>query len=154
MFNVGDYTFAPYKVVWREQAAGLTVAVAEPVESGALVPDHKLMMVDFQDRDEAHYLCAVLNTSPARFVVLSYGVTIQMDTHVLENVRVPRYEPANTTHRQLAVLSQQAHEATAVGEVARVREIEAEIDTLAAQLWGLTEAELREIQESLEELAS
>ena len=33
-----------------------------------------------------------------------------------------------------------------------MREIEAEIDWLAAQLWGLTDAELQEIQESLAEL--
>ena len=37
-------------------------------------------------------------------------------------------------------------------DAARVREIEVEIDGLTAELWGLTEAELREIQESLEEL--
>jgi len=152
IFNVGDYTFAPYKVVWREQAAGLTVAVVESVEAEAVVPDHKLMLVDLQDRDEAHYLCAALNSPPARFVVLSYGVTIQMDTHVLENVCVPRYNPADFIHRQLAALSQQAHAATAAEDLTRAREIEAEIDELAARLWGLTEAELREIQESLEEL--
>ena len=58
----------------------------------------------------------------------------------------------NPTHHQLAALSQQAHEATAAGDAARVQEIEAEIDQLAAKLWGLTEEELREIQESLEEL--
>jgi len=52
----------------------------------------------------------------------------------------------------LAALSQQAHEATAAGDAVRVREIEVEIDRLAAELWGLTEEELREIQESLEEL--
>ena len=152
IFNVGDYTFAPYKVVWREQAAGLTVAVAELIETEIVVPDHKLMMVDFRQRDEAHYLCSALNSSPARLVVLSYGVTIQMDTHVLENVCIPRYDPTNPTHRQLAALSQQAHEATAAGDTARVREIEAEIDGLTAELWGLTERELREIQESLGEL--
>ena len=38
------------------------------------------------------------------------------------------------------------------GDAARVREIEAEVDRLAARLWGLTDAELREIQESLAEL--
>ena len=32
------------------------------------------------------------------------------------------------------------------------REIEAKVDRLAAQLWGVTDAELREIQESLVEL--
>jgi hypothetical protein len=65
-----------------------------------------------------------------------------------------------STQCQLAALSQQAHAATAAGDpsaaprasTARVREIEAEIDRLAAELWGLTEAEVREIQESLEEL--
>jgi acyl carrier protein phosphodiesterase len=55
-------------------------------------------------------------------------------------------------HRQLAAFSQQAHEATAVRDTERVREIEAAIDRLAAELWGLTEAELQEIRESLEEL--
>jgi SAM-dependent methyltransferase len=152
MFNVGGYTFAPYKVVWREQAAGLMVAMAGPLATGIIVPDHKLMMVDCQDKDEAHYLCATLNSSLAQLIVLSYGVTIQMDTHVLENVSVLRYDLTNPTHRQLAALSQQAHEATAAEDAARVRKIEAEIDVLAAQLWGLTEAELWEIQESLAEL--
>jgi hypothetical protein len=33
-----------------------------------------------------------------------------------------------------------------------VQEIEAAIDRLAAELWGLTEEELQEIRESLEEL--
>jgi hypothetical protein len=44
------------------------------------------------------------------------------------------------------------HTATAVEDAARVREIEAEIDRLAAELWGLSEQELEEIQRSLEEL--
>ena len=38
------------------------------------------------------------------------------------------------------------------GDAARVWEVEAEVDRLAARLWGLTDAELREIQESLAEL--
>jgi len=33
------------------------------------------------------------------------------------------------------------------------REIEAEIDALAASIWGLTEEELRDIQRSLQKLA-
>ena len=49
-------------------------------------------------------------------------------------------------------LSKQAHAATAVGDAAQVEAIDAEIDRLAAQLWGLTEEELEEIQRNLEEL--
>ncbi len=42
--------------------------------------------------------------------------------------------------------------ATTAGDAARVREIEAEIDQLAAELWGFSQQELEEIQRSLEEL--
>lgn len=151
VFNVGDYTFAPYKVVWREQAARLTVAVAESGDK-VMVPDHKLMMVACASRNQAHYLCAVLNSAPAEFVVASYAVAIQMDTHILEHLNIPRYDSADATHRRLATLSQRAHAAASAEDAAKLTALEAEIDHLAAQLWGLGEAELKDIQESLAEL--
>jgi hypothetical protein len=52
----------------------------------------------------------------------------------------------------LAALSQQAHTATAAGDAARVGEIEAEIDRLAAELWGLTEEEQLEVYGAAVEL--
>ena len=39
-----------------------------------------------------------------------------------------------------------AHEATAAGDTAQVREIEVEIDRLAAGLWGISEQELEEVE--------
>lgn len=73
-------------------------------------------------------------------------------THVMKHVAVPSYDPTNSTHVQLAALSQQAHAAAATDDAPRIKAIESEIDRLAAQLWGLSDAELREIQESLAEL--
>ena len=35
---------------------------------------------------------------------------------------------------------------------AKLREVEEEVDERAAELWGLTQAELKEIKKSLEEL--
>jgi hypothetical protein len=155
MFNVGDYTFAPYKVVWPNIGSELACAVVSSDKGKCVVPQHIITLVAFEDAGEAHYMCALLNSSPANFALQSYsqkGGKSFGTPHVLENIRIPHYDPTNPTHCQLAALSQQAHQATAAGDAARVREIEAEIDRLAAQLWGLTEAELREIQESLEEL--
>jgi len=152
MFNVGDYTLAPHKVVWREQASLLTAAVVSG-EPHAIAPDHKLMMVAFDAEFPAHYLCAVLNSSPAQFVVLSYAVNIQMGPHILENVRVPRFEPDNPVHQRLAQLSRAAHQEVLADNAGRVREIELEISELSGRLWGLTAEELKEIQRSLEELA-
>ena len=159
MFAVGDYTFAPYKVVWTrvgKDIFGAVVGIASVAgKPKPIVPAETAVLVAFQEESEAHYFCSVLNSTPWRYVIVStavHGTGGFGSPNVLEKARIPRYDPTNPIHRQLAALSQQAHEATAAGDTARVREIETEIDRLAAQLWGLTEAELREIQESLEEL--
>lgn len=151
MFNVSKFTFAPWKVVWREQVSKFSAAVVGPVGEKPVVPDHKLMMVEVDSSDEAHYLCAMLNSAPALLAVTSYAVEIQMDTHILENVNIPKYSPRNNIHLHLAHLSEAAHQAAAGGNEAEVQRIEAEIDRYAAQLWGLTEQELADIKQSLEE---
>ncbi|MBM3302021.1 MAG: SAM-dependent DNA methyltransferase, partial [Deltaproteobacteria bacterium] len=155
IFDVGEYTFAPYKVVWPNIASELACVVVSGHEGKTVVPQHIITLVATENAEEAHFVCALLNSAPVNFTVQSYsqkGGKSFGTPHVLENVRIPRYDPANSTHRRLAALSQQAHQATATGETARVRGIEAEIDRLAAKLWGLTETELQEIQDSLKEL--
>lgn len=145
MYDVGPYTFAPYKVVWREQASRITVAVPEPTQGTTIVPDHKLMLVDCQSASEAHYLCALLNSSPTEFIVASYGVNVQMDTHILQHVSIPKYYPKNLLHQGLSALSQQAHQLAAQSKEGEeeLRKVEEEIDQKAAELWGLTKEELK-----------
>jgi SAM-dependent methyltransferase len=152
VYNTGPYTLAPQKVVWREQASSLTAAVVDSADAKPIVPDHKLMLVPIGDDREAHYLCGVLNSLPAQYLVLSYAVEVQMDTHVLEYMCVPKFSPGNPVHERLSELSKQAHGATAAGKQEEVRDIEAEVHELAAKLWGLSKAELKEIQQSLAEL--
>jgi len=149
---VGTYTFAPWKVVWREQASTMTASVVSPKDGKPVVPDHKLMLVDCSSKDEAHFVCACLNSSLSQMVVVSYAVEIQMDPHILEHIRIPRFDPKNPVHRRLAELSMQAHEAAKKGDVRRLRQIEEAVDKAAARLWGLTDAELQEIRRSLVEL--
>jgi len=191
---VGDYTFAPWKVVWREQSAQMTAAVVGTDAGKPVMPDHKLMLVDCDSQSEAHYICALLNSSIIMAVVQAYAVSIQMDPHLLDHIRIPRYDPNNAVHRRLAELSMQAHQlmggapsqsgglsveqakaaiqcieqcrrrgrldqqtadeiisalqAVQLG-IAQLEAIEAEIDQLAAQIWGLSEQELTAIQQSL-----
>nr|AGN32389.1 TsoI restriction-modification enzyme [Thermus scotoductus] len=152
MFNVGDYTFAPWKVVWREIASDLTAAVVSSREGKTIVPDHKLVLVACSSDIEAHFICALLNSSIVRFVALGYAIQTQFAPHLLDFIRIPRYNPTDPLHRRLSELSQAAHKAAQAGDEKRLEALEAEIDREAAKLWGLTEAELREIQESLREL--
>lgn len=72
--------------------------------------------------------------------------------HVLEYIHVPKYNPSEPSHQKLAKLSKEAHEAVKAGDENRLRQIESKIDRVAAQLWGITDEELREIQQSLREL--
>jgi hypothetical protein len=153
MFAVGTYTFAPWKVVWREQASTMTASVVGLKDGKPVVPDHKLMLVDCASEEEAHFVCACLNSSIGQMVAVSYAVEIQMDPHILEHIRIPRFDPNNPVHLRLAELSEQAHEAAKIGDENRLREIEAEIDLWAAKLWDLREDELGDIQQSLAELS-
>jgi len=154
MSEIGDYTFAPWKVVWREQASGMTASIIGTFDDKPVIPDHKLMLVDCKSQGEAHFVCALLNSTLGGIVVTSYAIEIQMGPHILENIRIPRYNPNNALHRGLAELSERAHEAARLDKQKELRKIEAEIDNLAAQLWELTPEELREIQKSLKELGS
>jgi SAM-dependent methyltransferase len=147
---VGDYTFAPWKVVWREQSAQMTAAVVGTAAGKPVMPDHKLMLVDCNSKIEAHYICALLNSSIIMAVVQAYAVSIQMDPHILDHIRIPRYDPNNPVHRELADLSRQARVIVARGDTARLGQVEKKIDELAAQVWGLTESEMDAIRQSLQ----
>ena len=83
--------------------------------------------------------------------VAAYAIQIQMDTHVLENVKVPQFSRDNRTHAKLADLAKAAHRAASRGEEAQLRRIEEDIDRWAGRLWNLTDDELAEIKRSLEE---
>lgn len=156
LFDVGDYTFAPWKVVWPNIASALKAAVVGSAEGKIIVPQHIVTLVACESEEEAHYICALLNSSSANFAARAYsqeGGKSFGDPHILKHIRIPRFDPKNPVHLQLAELSKQAHKAAKAGDEMRLREIEAEIDRQAAKLWGLSDDELREIQQSLRELA-
>jgi hypothetical protein len=152
MFNIGPYTLARHKVVWREQASQFTAAVVPPA-SRPVLPDHKLMLVAVDTDDEAHYLCGMLNSSPMRLAVAAYAVSIQMNPHILENVRVPRFDPRASGHREIARQARAASESARDKRPEDLITAEVAIDEAAALVWGLTERESRDISASLEDLS-
>ena len=159
MFDVGDYTLASYKVVWTRVDKDIKGAVISSSEvSGinkVIVPIETAVLVAFNEPTEAHYFCAMLNSSPWRFVITStavHGIGGFGSPNVLKKARIPKFNSKDKVHQELAGLSQNAHYATEIGDEMGVKELEQRIDELAAQIWGLTTEELKEIQESLAEL--
>lgn len=135
LYNVGTYTFARYKVCWREQMATFTVAVAS-MDDGTKIPivDHKLVAVGLDDPDEAFYLAAVLNSTPVRVLVDSYALELSLSSSVLDYVAVPRFSPRSESHQALSRLGRRAHNALIVGQ----REaVQGQIDELSGSLWNI-----------------
>jgi len=152
MFDVGDYTFAPYKVVWRYIATDFICSVVGLADSKPIIPNEKLMLVNCDRKEEAYYLCGICNSSPSRFIVISYGVGTQLAPHILQNIRIPKFDPNNKLHIHLAELSEKAHQVAKTEDRDNLKEIEEEIDRVSANIWGLARQELKDIKLSLEEL--
>lgn len=161
MFAVGEYTFSDHKVVWAEVANKLRAAVVSPDSGKTVIPDHTVILIPCADAAEAHYLCALLNASPAQLAIQQY-IVLHPDPHVLKNILLPRFKSADKTHKKLAELSMQAHALVAKGaadtvfgheERKKLDKVEKDIDAQAAALWGLSQDELSEIVENLKELA-
>jgi hypothetical protein len=155
VMDIGTYTFAPWKVMWT-RLARIEAAVIGLHEGKPIVPQKTVTLVECSSENEAHHICALVNSSPFQLAAISYsqeGGKSMGSVHILEHIRIPRFDPNNPVHLRLAELSEQAHEAAKVGDENRLWEIEAEIDGGTAKLWGLSENELQEIQQSLAELS-
>ncbi len=147
MFDVGDYTLASYKVVWREQTTEFTAAVV-PAADPITIPNHKTILIACESADEAHYLCAALNSLPVRLFVACYAVETQISTHTVEYIHVPKFDPQNPVHLALAEASKAAHNAVEAG----TDPDEEAVDRAAAQLWDLTGEELAAMRRFLDQL--
>ncbi len=152
LFNLGEYTFAPWKVVWREQAMPFTAAVVGPLGERTVVPDHKLMMVAVDSEQEAHYLCGALNSAPVRAAVAAYTIETQITAHVLDHICLPPFRPDDSIHRQLASASRVAHAAARDNDERPLQSAEAAVDQGAAELWRLARSDRAAIAAFLAEI--
>jgi len=159
MFDVGDYTFAPYKVVWTRVDKDIKGAVISSSKVAGvnkiIMPIETAVLVAFNESAEAYYFCSILNSSPWRFVITStavHGTGGFGSPNVLTKARIPKFDTQDKVHQELAGLSQNAHNAVTIGDEVGVKELEQRIDELAAQIWGLNREELAEIKSSLEEM--
>ena len=149
--SIGEHTFEPFKVAWGSISERVDAAVLEPVDDpflGQRIPmlEHSAMYLETSSWDDAHYVCALLNSTPAQATIIcfkgmgSYGNLSRL-------IRIPKYDPDNTTHRKLSELSRQAHKERRLGNESKA--IENEIDKLSMEIWELTEAELGELSKEL-----
>ncbi len=157
MFAVGDYTFAPHKVVWAGIASDVMASAISSLDGKLVLPEHVHAFVGMKSRSEALYAAAVMNSTPFRAGAIAYsqvGGKSFATPHILKHLRLPRYDPKSKAHKQLASLSRQAHDLFRREEREALLKVEAKIDRQAARLWSISNQELAELQAYLADLQS
>jgi len=120
-----------------------------------VLPEHVLAFVPTENENEAHFICAVLNSSVVDLVIRSIaGGTKSFGTPKIieETIRIPKFDANNEIHRKLAELSRKAHELASKEEEEELRVIEKEIDSEVAKLFGLNEEEVGEVKKALRDV--
>jgi hypothetical protein len=154
LFNVGSYTFAPFKVCWPMGASRMRAAVVSTfsfeVEGKGMEPKCVIPATGttsyaaFESEDEAHYLCALLNSEIADAYVRSFSSAGRGfgAPSILSKINLPRYDPKSRLHLRLSLLSKRCHDAAAADEYDELASLEAEVNIGCAELWGLSRSEV------------
>jgi hypothetical protein len=113
IYNVGDYTFDPWKVIWPEMSSRFYAAVpsnaAVPiVGERPYVPDHKVYFSSFAKKEPAYFLCGLLNSPTVREWIESHNISIQIG-NIFKHTNLPKYNGENRLHVALATMVEKAH---------------------------------------------
>ena len=131
-WNVGRYTFAPYKVCWSEISGRFKACILSSAEGRIVVPDHKIYFIPLDSKEEALYLCAFLNAYAVEDFIMGYAENTQIGTHITDYLHIPVFNPENRHHRELVQVSEDILRDKISVEEARRRS-----DTLIHQLFNM-----------------
>jgi len=143
MFNIGDYTFSPFKLAWSRMSNDLKAAVVSdistPFGKRTVIPTDTTSIIPFKNKKEAHFVCAILNSSPVRTFIKSFSSAGRGfgAPSILNYVRIPRFDSQNELHSILSKLSMEAHKATESGDSDIAEDNERKIDALTERIWKI-----------------
>jgi hypothetical protein len=148
--NVGNYTLAPYKVVFKELTDIFQCAVVEPtsvdgVRDRPIIPDHKLLFITCDTRGEAYFLAGLLNSVPARAALYSASVGVQTQSYYptdVARIRLPEFDESKELHRDIVRISKECHrQATLDPKDVAQKGLELELAQCASGLWNISTKE-------------
>lgn len=133
-FGLGDYSFSPYKIVWCCMSYQPSFSVVSKIDdknigNKEVMPDNTIGYIPANNKAEAHYICAILNSDMAKRYLENrsskskWGISINM----VENIPIPKFDKNNTLHTKLADLAEKAH---STQNQDRLKQIEQEINKI------------------------
>jgi hypothetical protein len=141
MFGIGEYTVARYKVVWKRMANDLTAAVISqqktPFGHKTIIPTDTTSLIASENEEEAHYLCALFNSTPVRDFIKSYSSAGRGfgAPSVMSHIGIPKFEPQSPLHQKMTQLSHMLHDFKAKQILDQVSALEKELDEAACELF-------------------
>ncbi len=120
--NIGDYTYAPYKVLWKEQTGSMSAVVVSTYYKSVpnanrnlfkrdkrIVVDSKVLMLGLDNEDEAYYVCGIINAPNVVEVIDGYAIPTNRGVDVLKYIAIPKYNQDNPIHKKIADISKEIH---------------------------------------------
>ena len=96
------------------------------------IPDNTIGYISLNSEDEAHFVCAILNSSIARslFAMRSskskWGISISM----VNKIPIPEFDREDKNHLKLSKLSKKAHLLKSQGKLQEIKGIEEQINEI------------------------
>ncbi|MCM1222647.1 MAG: N-6 DNA methylase [Lachnospiraceae bacterium] len=146
--NVGEYTYAPYKVLWKEQTGSMSAVVVgsylESIpnadenlfrEDKTIVVDSKVLMLGLDNPSEAYYVCGIMNAEDVVKVIDGYAISTNRGVDVLKYLAIPKFEKDNKLHQDIASLSKKIHLQFKANEIEEIDKLERELNALVRNLF-------------------
>lgn len=142
VFGVGEYTMSKYKVVWKRMTNDLIACVVSqhktPFGWKTVIPFETTSMIATDNKNEAHYLCSIINSKPVRDFVKSFSSAGRGfgTPSIMKYIAIPKFDIKNPNHKALTELSQRLHELkTKDFSDYEIKELEDKVDEYSTNLF-------------------
>ncbi len=141
MYNISGLSFVKYRVVWKRMASRMNAVVLSGMKTDfgtkKIISTDTTSFFAVNDKDEAHYLCAILNSDIIDDFIRSFSSAGRGfgAPSVMNNLAIPKFKADNKIHMRLAELSEDAHSLAQKGISAL--DVESEINALSRRLWNI-----------------
>jgi hypothetical protein len=155
LYNIGPYTFAPFRLCWQRTTKKFGCAVVGMLNTEHFgprlgIPNGDIMFLPFDDEEDALYLSALLNSTPARHKI-NNCITTKAHKDIVSVVSIPARSALGKTSETLVSLARKCHHVAAKSKSAELHSLEQEIDSICATLWGVPKSEVANIRKRLDE---
>lgn len=146
--NVGEYTYAPYKVLWKEQTGSMSAVVVSSYlesvpdadqnlfrEDKVIVVDSKVLMLGLNNPEEAYYVCGIVNAPVITEIIDGYAISTNRGVDVLKYLAIPKFDANNPLHQKIANFSKEVHVLCKTNEHFDTAPLEKQLSAIVQELF-------------------